>query len=78
MPAYRYACDRCHERMALAILTEVRPAVFVCDPCIRHDDAARDQWAAQTNTSPLDEATQRILGLWHIRQRRQQHGGASW
>lgn len=91
MPAYRYACDRCHERTALAALTEVRPAVFVCDTCTRRGQArdmapaaqaARDHLRdAQINAmrgAPIDQATRTRLNTWRARMAQQKHGGATW
>lgn len=78
MRATRYVCDQGKHHHPLADLTEVQPAVFLCTEHLTARDRARDQWAAQTSTSPLDRTTQMLLGIWHAEQERQKHGGASW
>jgi len=79
MPAYRHTCDIGHHHAALAILTQVRPGVFICDDHMAARDKARDQHAAQTNrTTAVDEARQRLLGIWRAEQRRLKHGGPTW
>jgi len=66
MPIYRDVCEVGKHFAAKAVLTEVAPAIWLCDEHLKQRDAARDQWAAQTNTSPLDEDTRRLLGTWRL------------
>ena len=79
MTTYRFVCDHGKHHAAWADLHEVRPAIWLCTRHLADHDAARDQWAAQTNrTTAIDEATQRLLGIWRIEQQRQKHGRQSW
>lgn len=91
MPAYRHTCVTCHQRTALAALTEIRPAVFECDTCqdmrghaadMAHAaQVARDRvrdYRVSRITGHLNQATRDQLSAWHYIREQQKHGGATW